>query len=816
MLRSSEQEQCKRKPAAVIEAPFQNIKGGSMLRPPLVRSLLIGLIFSLAFRAANPATVSAATIHHYEYVFIAGTIYVYDMDNGHTLLKTVSVPTNAGVRGAVASVATGMLYISYGSDANSGGYQLAYNLSTDRVVWTMSYGHGIDSQSVSPDGKKIYMPAGELASGGTWYVGDSSKGYDIATILSGGSAPHNTIVNPSGTRVYMGNRDFTGSAGTNDFDIADTATNRVVGRVTPLQSGARPFTINSKETLSFNTVTGFLGFQVGDLSAGRVIYTVAVDGSKIPGYTTNTVSSIPSHGISLSPDDKEIYLIDEANSYVHVFDVTGLPASPPVQVADIKLQNSMSGNEAGCAYDCLRNGWVQHSRDGRFLYVGDSGDVIDTATRKTIATLPALANSRIHIEIDFQDSTPIWAATSRSGIGYTNPLPPTFTTRITSPNLGSTVSGSTVTVSASVFDSASISAVDLYKDGILYASTTASPYTFTWDTTKDANGPHGVMVTAHDTAGNSTSFSSTFNVNNANNTNPPSITTTSLSNGTQNAAYSATLATTGGAAPYSWSIISGALPAGLALAQRTGVISGTPTRTGTSNFTIQVTDAKLLTATKSLSLTVTVVASLSITTTSLANGAPNSAYSATLAATGGATPYTWSIVSGTLPAGLALARRTGVISGTPTRTGTSNFTMQVTDANSLTATKSLSLIVSASPSITITTTSLANGSQNSAYSATLAATGGATPYSWSVVSGALPSGLTLGRSTGTISGTPTGTGASNFTVQVTDANSLTASKALNLTIDTNGGSGGGIGLVQSNAIQGSGVGSVSVSFPTSN
>src|ERR1700730_7413057 len=609
MLRSSEQEQCKRKPAAVIEAPFQNIKGGPMLRPPFVCSLLIGLIISFAFRAANPATVSAATIHHYEYVFTAGFIYVYDIHNGFKLLRTVAVPTSAGMRGAVASAATGMLYISYGSDGNSGGHQLAYDLATDKVVWTMSYSHGIDSQSVSPDGKKIYMPEGELASGGTWYVEDSSNGNDLATISTGGSGPHNTIVSPNGSRVYMGNRDFTGSAGTNDFAIADTATNLVVGGVTPLQSGARPFTINSKETLSFNTATGFLGFQVGDLAAGKVIYTIAVDGSKIPGYTTNTPASIPSHGISLSPNDKEIYLIDQPNSYVHVFDVSGLPASPPVQVADIKLLNSMSGNEVGCAYDCLKDGWIQHSRDGRFIYVGDSGDVIDTITRKTIATLSALANSRIYIEIDFQDSTPIWAATSRSGIGYVDPLPPTFTTRITSPDLGSTVSGSAVTVSASVFNSASISAVDLYKDGILYASTTASPYNFTWDTTKDANGAHGLMVTGHDTAGNTTSFSATFNVNNANNTNPPSITTTSLSNGTQNAAYSATLATTGGAAPYSWSIISGALPAGLALAQRTGVISGTPPRTGTSNFTIQVTDAKLLTATKWLSLTVTGVAS---------------------------------------------------------------------------------------------------------------------------------------------------------------------------------------------------------------
>src|SRR6202165_6033915 len=191
------------------------------MRRPFVCSLLIGLILSLGFGAASPATVSAATIHHYEYVFTAGFIYVYDMDNGHTLLKKVTVPTTAGVRGAVASVATGMLYISYGSDGNNGGFQLAYNLSTDKVVWTMSYSHGIDSQSVSPDGKKIYMPSGELSSGGTWYVEDTSTGNDIATIDSGGSGPHNTIVSPNGRRVYMGDRDFTGSAGNNDFTIFD-------------------------------------------------------------------------------------------------------------------------------------------------------------------------------------------------------------------------------------------------------------------------------------------------------------------------------------------------------------------------------------------------------------------------------------------------------------------------------------------------------------------------------------------------------------------------------------------------------------------
>jgi hypothetical protein len=240
------------------------------------------------------------------------------------------------------------------------------------------------------------------------------------------------------------------------------------------------------------------------------------------------------------------------------------------------------------------------------------------------------------------------------------------------------------------------------------------------------------------------------------------------------------------------------------------MISGTPTGTGTSNFTVQVTDANSLSGTQPLSLTVGTTPT--VTTTSLPNGTQSAAYSATLTATGGTTPYTWSIFAGTLPVGLTLAPSTGVISGTPTGTGTSNFTVQVTDANSQTASQPLSLTVVVPP--TVTTTSLPNGTQNAAYSATLTASGGTTPYTWSIFAGTLPAGLTLTSSTGVISGTPSGTGTTNFTVQVTDANSLTASQSLSITINTS--SGGGIGLVQETAVEGSGVGSVSVAFPVSN
>jgi hypothetical protein len=111
--------------------------------------------------------------------------------------------------------------------------------------------------------------------------------------------------------------------------------------------------------------------------------------------------------------------MDAINSYVHVFDVTGLPGSPPRQVADIRLIGAVFGKESPCAYDCRKSGWLHHSRNGRYVFVGDSGDVIDTVLRKTAMTLPALANTRKDIEIDFEDGVPlpIWAMNNRTSSG---------------------------------------------------------------------------------------------------------------------------------------------------------------------------------------------------------------------------------------------------------------------------------------------------------------------------------------------------------------------------------------------------------------
>jgi DNA-binding beta-propeller fold protein YncE len=146
-----------------------------------------------------------------------------------------------------------------------------------------------------------------------------------------------------------------------------------------------------------------------------VLYTVRLPSrfGPDPSFT----SSAPSHGISLSPNGRQLWVMDGANSYVHVYDVSQVPRRPPRHVADIRLSRPIRGNEEPCSYDCVRSGWLQHSRDGRFVYAGDSGDVISTRTRRIVAFLPTLYNTRKHLEIDWRDGRPV-STTTRIGLGH--------------------------------------------------------------------------------------------------------------------------------------------------------------------------------------------------------------------------------------------------------------------------------------------------------------------------------------------------------------------------------------------------------------
>ena len=261
----------------------------------------------------------------------------------------------------------------------------------------------------------------------------------------------------------------------------------------------------------------------------------------------------------------------------------------------------------------------------------------------------------------------------------------------------------------------------------------------------------------------------------------PSITTSSLPNGTVGTVYNQTLSASGDT-PITWSRDSGTLPDGLTISS-SGVISGTPTAAGSSTFTVKATNAK---GSDTKSLTITIVADSTptpggtpptITTTSLPNGTVGTAYSQTLSASGD-TPITWSKDSGTIPGGLTLSTA-GVISGTPTAAGDSTFTVKATNATG-SVTKSLTIkIVAAGTAPTITTTSLPNGTVGTAYSQSLAASGD-TPITWTRDSGTLPGGLSL-SSSGVISGTPTAAGDSTFIVKATNAKG-SVTKSLTITI----------------------------------
>ena len=253
--------------------------------------------------------------------------------------------------------------------------------------------------------------------------------------------------------------------------------------------------------------------------------------------------------------------------------------------------------------------------------------------------------------------------------------------------------------------------------------------------------------------------------------------------GTQYTAYATqTFTAGGGTAPYVFNINSGSVPAGLTLNTSTGELSGTPTGApGTYNFTIRALDANNCAGTRSYAL-VLACPTLSITQNSVPGAVQYSAYAAqTLTATGGTAPYIWSITSGALPVGMSLSAG-GVISGTPTAApGTYNFTVRASDTYSCVVSKAFSLAVSC-PTLTFSPATLASAVQYSAYSRTITASGGTSSYTYSIIAGALPTGLSM-SSAGIITGTTSvAPGTFNFTVRAIDANNCSNTQAYALVV----------------------------------
>ena len=278
------------------------------------------------------------------------------------------------------------------------GFLLCLDLKTDKILWTRTYKPGIDSLTITPNGETLYMPSGEDRIGSDfWFVLNSRTGEEKSRIPAFRGS-HNTITSPILPRVYLA------SVESKFLFVADTTSNQILKKIGPFGERIRPFAINGRDSLAFVTVNYLSGFEIADLNTSRVIHRVQVEGFP---WVDPPLPYVQSHGITLTPDEKEVWVVDAYNRFVHVFDITGLPNEKPRQIADIDVRDEKNPRNLPK--------WINFSRDGRFAHVS-TGAIIDRETRTILAKV---VPSRYFIQIDIENGDPTHAY-SRYGIGYVN------------------------------------------------------------------------------------------------------------------------------------------------------------------------------------------------------------------------------------------------------------------------------------------------------------------------------------------------------------------------------------------------------------
>lgn len=315
-------------------------------------------------------------------------LLVFDMDNNHRFVKRIATrglhpngkPSN--VKGIAVSLPLNSIYVS-----TLEGLQ-RIDLTTEKIVWEKTFEGGCDRMAISPDGRTMYLPSLEK---GFWNVVSCETG-DIIKKINVHKRAHNTIYGASGNAVYMGD------IASPWLHIADPKTHELTRKVGPFANYVRPFTITADESLAYITVDSLLGFEVGDIQKGTKIAHIEVEGWERGPVRRH---GNPSHGIGLTPDEKEIWLCDGHNMRMHVFSAK----SPYQQLTTIPVRDMP--------------GWVAFSMDGRYAYPS-SGEVIDVKTRKIIGTLTDEFNNSVSsekmIEVQFVGDKPV-SAGDQFGVG---------------------------------------------------------------------------------------------------------------------------------------------------------------------------------------------------------------------------------------------------------------------------------------------------------------------------------------------------------------------------------------------------------------
>jgi len=319
-------------------------------------------------------------------------ILVYDIAAGHKFVKRIPTwPTGEGsegnqaenVKGVVANAKTAKIYVSTPKRV------ACFDLITEKKVWEKEYEGGCDRMALSPDGRTMYVPSFE---GPHWLVVDALTG-EVNKKLELNSGAHNTIYSLDGRFAYL--------AGLKSplLRVTDTKTHTITKEIGPFSNVIRPFTINGDQTLCYVNVNDLLGFEIGDLKTGKKLHRVEVSGFQ-KGPTKR--HGCPSHGVGLTPDEKEIWLCDAFNERMHIFDNT---VTPPKQITSVKLRE--------------QPGWITFSLDGKLAYPS-TGEVIDVKTKKIVTALSDETGRPVHseklLEIVFANGKPVLAG-DQFGLG---------------------------------------------------------------------------------------------------------------------------------------------------------------------------------------------------------------------------------------------------------------------------------------------------------------------------------------------------------------------------------------------------------------
>ena len=355
----------------------------------LVSCLLILILGTFDAVIAQQRYLYVATPGIRDYLGYGGHgLLVFDINDNHRFVRRIPLrgfhpngkPSN--VKGIAVSLPLNSIYIS-----TLEGLQ-RIDLRTDSIVWERSFEGGCDRMAISPDGLTMYLPSLEST---FWNVVDCKTG-DIIKKIPVNKRAHNTIYSRTGDWVYM---DDIASPW---LFIADAHKHELVRKVGPFANFIRPFTVNGKEDRVYVTLDSLLGFEVGDLKLGTKLDHVVVEGWE-PGPVRR--HGDPSHGIALTPDEKELWLCDGHNMRLHIFSAQ----TPYQQLSTIPLQDMP--------------GWILFSIDGKYAYPS-SGEVIDVKTRKILLTLKDEFNNSVGsekmVEIDFDGKKPIRAG-NQFGIG---------------------------------------------------------------------------------------------------------------------------------------------------------------------------------------------------------------------------------------------------------------------------------------------------------------------------------------------------------------------------------------------------------------